>query len=70
MGDTERFKKQDYRYIRIKPMTSVNIAPPKLEFSIDLEKMELQMKGSNIRIKYYEGLGWAPVISEEQRRKG
>ena len=46
-------------------MTSIKIALEELEFSIDLEKMELQMKGSNITITYYKGLGWAPVITEE-----
>ena len=36
-----------------KHMTSIKIAPEKLEFSIDPEKMELSMKGGNIIIKYY-----------------
>ena len=51
-------------------MTTNKTTPTKLEFSFDLEKKELQFGDGKIRIKYYEGLGWAPVISEEERQKG
>ena len=58
MRDTKNPGKQDHRYaVASKRMTSIKIAPEKLKFSIDLKKMELQMKGSNTTIKYYEGLG-------------
>ena len=46
------------------------MTPAKLELSLDLDKKELRLNGEEIRIKYYEGLGWAPVISEKERLKG
>ena len=50
-------------------MTTFETTPVKLEFSVDLDRMELRINDSQIRIKYYEGLGWAPVISEKEREK-
>ena len=41
-----------------------------LNFTIDTDAMELTINNSLIKIKYYEGLGWAPVITEEEKRRG
>ena len=37
-----------------------------LNFTIDTDTMELKINNNLIKIKYYEGLGWAPVITEEE----
>ena len=57
-------------YANSKQMTTSKMTPAKLELSLDLDKKELRLNGEEIRIKYYEGLGWAPVISEKERLKG
>jgi len=37
-----------------------------LNFTIDTDTMELKINNNLIKIKYYEGLGRAPVITEEE----
>ena len=64
MGEAEAIHKQDSwcrqpKNMKTKKTKSTTLNPP---LAHDAE--ETRINGSNIRIKYYEDLGWAPVIPE------
>jgi len=50
------------------PHIALTMPNPKKECSLNEEALSQRHDGNQIRIKYYVGLGWAPVISNKEKQ--